>query len=84
MPALLEGAGALIYLGLLAATAYAVYLLARRPMPGAVPRAVSLLIAGIALVDAALLASVGALGPASAAVAGFAATLAAQRLIAGT
>jgi 4-hydroxybenzoate polyprenyltransferase len=62
----------------------AIFLLARRPMPGAVPRAVGLLIAGISLVDAAFLASIGALGPALLAVAGFAATLALQRHVPGT
>jgi hypothetical protein len=84
LPALGGGAAAIIYLALPAATAYAVYHLAARPVPGAVPRAVSLLIAGIALVDAALLASAGALAPAMVAVAGFALTLTAQRFIAGT
>lgn len=84
LPALGGGAAAIVYLALPAATAYAVYLLAARPVPGAVPRAVSLLIAGIALVDAALLASAGALAPALLAVAGFALTLTAQRFIAGT
>jgi hypothetical protein len=62
----------------------AIFLLARRPIPGAVPRAVGLLIAGISLVDAAFLASIDALGPALLAVAGFAATLALQRHVPGT
>ncbi len=53
-------------------------------MPDAVPRAVGLLIAGISLVDAALLAAVGALGPALVAVLGFPATLLLQRYIPGT
>jgi 4-hydroxybenzoate polyprenyltransferase len=53
-------------------------------MPGAVPRAVGLLIAGISLVDAAFLASLGAIIPAFVAVAGFVATLWLQRHIAGT
>jgi len=52
-------------------TAFAVYLLAKRPMPGSVPRAVGALIAGISLVDAALMASVGAVVPASMALIGF-------------
>ena len=54
------------------------------PMPGAVPRAVGALIAGISLVDAAFLAGIGAIMPACVAVAGFAATLFLQRYIAGT
>jgi 4-hydroxybenzoate polyprenyltransferase len=53
-------------------------------MPGAVPRAVGLLIAGISLVDATFLASIGAIQPALIAIAGFAATLLLQRHIAGT
>jgi 4-hydroxybenzoate polyprenyltransferase len=85
LPALREGAWALvILLGLLGWSAYAVYLLAKRPMPGAVPRAVGALIAGISLVDATFLAGIGAIMPAFAAVAGFVATMALQRYIAGT
>jgi 4-hydroxybenzoate polyprenyltransferase len=85
LPALQQGPLAiLVVLALIGASAYAVYLLARRPMPGAVPRAVGLLIAGISLVDAAFLAGIGATGPAVIAVAGFAATLLLQRHIAGT
>jgi 4-hydroxybenzoate polyprenyltransferase len=85
LPALQQGVWAiLIWLVLIGASAYAVYLLARRPMPGAVPRAVGLLIAGISLVDAAFLASLGAIIPAFIAVAGFVATLWLQRHIAGT
>ena len=53
-----------IYLALVGWTAYAVYLLAKRPMPGAVPRAVGALIAGISLVDATFLAGIGAIMPA--------------------
>ena len=73
-----------VYLALVGWTAYAVYLLARRPMPGAVPRAVGALIAGISLVDATFLAGIGAIMPALVAVAGFAATMLLQRSIAGT
>jgi 4-hydroxybenzoate polyprenyltransferase len=85
LPALRESAWAiLILLGLIGWSAYAVYLLAKRPMPGAVPRAVGALIAGISLADAAFLAGIGAIMPAVIAVAGFALTLFAQRYIAGT
>jgi UbiA prenyltransferase family protein len=85
LPALHEGAvGVAVYLALVACIGYAIYLLAKRPMPGAVSRAVGLLIAGISLVDAALLASAGATVPALMAVAGFGATLVFQKYIAGT
>lgn len=85
LPAWHQGAGAvLIYLALLGASAYAIYLLAKRPMPGAVPRAVGWLIAAISLVDAALLASIGAVGPAYLCAAGFGVTLLFQKYIAGT
>jgi 4-hydroxybenzoate polyprenyltransferase len=85
LPALREGFLAIaIYLLPIAATVYAVYLLAKRPMAGAVSRAVGLLIAGISLVDAAFLASGGAVGAALVAVVGFIATLAFQKYIAGT
>jgi len=85
LPALREGVWAnAIYLALLGWSAYAVYLLARRPMAGAVPRAVGALIAGISLVDATFLASIGAIMPALVAVAGFATTVVLQRHIAGT
>ena len=57
-------AAIVIYLALIGWTAYAVYLLAKRPMPGAVPRAVGALIAGISLVDATFLAGIGAIMPA--------------------
>jgi hypothetical protein len=79
------GPGAIaIYLLLLASIAAAVYLLAKRPVSGSVSRAVGWLIAGISLCDAALLASVDATTPAWIAVAGFFATLVAQRYVAGT
>ena len=65
-------------------TAAAVHLLIRRPVAGAVSRAVSWLIAGISLVDAAFLAGAGAVAAAALAILGCAATLAAQRYVAGT
>jgi 4-hydroxybenzoate polyprenyltransferase len=72
-----------VYLGLLGAVGWAIYLLITRP-PAGVPRAVGLLIAAVSLVDAAFIASVGAVGPALVAVAGFFATLGLQRYISGT
>ena len=72
-----------IYLCLAGAVGWAVYLLVARPA-GSVPRAVGLLIAAVSLVDAAFIASVGAMGPALVAVAGFFATLGLQRYISGT
>lgn len=85
LPALANGVVAiLVYLALVGCAAYAIYLLAARPMPGAVPRAVGLLIAGISLVDAALLAAAGQAMPALAAMFGFPATLLLQRYIPGT
>jgi 4-hydroxybenzoate polyprenyltransferase len=56
----------------------------RRRGPGDVPRAVVSLIAGIALLDAVLIAAAGAPGIAWLAVAAFALTLALQRLVPGT
>ena len=85
LPALQQGiAGAAIYLALVGAIAAALYLLAKRPMADAVPRAVALLIAAISLVDAAFLAGIGAIAPALVAVAGFVLTLTLQRYITGT
>lgn len=85
LPALREGpVAAFAYFTLIGCAAYAIYLLAARPMPGAVPRAVGLLIAGISLVDAALLAAAGQAMPALAAMLGFPATLLLQRYIPGT
>jgi 4-hydroxybenzoate polyprenyltransferase len=85
LPALRAGlVGIVAFLILIGWTAYAVYLLAKRPMPGAVPRAVGALIAGISLVDATFLASLGAIMPVLLAVAGFVATMLLQRHIAGT
>lgn len=65
-------------------TAAAVNLLVQRPVAGAVSRAVSWLIAGISLADAAFLAGTGAIAPVIIAVLCFAATLVAQKYIAGT
>jgi hypothetical protein len=73
-----------ICLVLAAWTGAAVLLLARRVCPGAVPRAVASLIAGISLADAAFLASIGAVAPALVAITGAAATLAAQKYVLGT
>jgi 4-hydroxybenzoate polyprenyltransferase len=85
LPAFQHGPLAIaIYLALVGATAYSVYLLAKRPFAAAVPTAVAWLIAAVSLVDAALLASVGASVAALVALAGFAATLVLQRYIAGT
>ena len=73
-----------ICLLLAVALARAVYWLVRRPAPGSISRAVAWLIAGISLVDAAFLAAAGALMPAAIAIGGFAATLMAQKHVAGT
>jgi len=56
----------------------------KRREPGDVPRAVVSLIAGIALLDAVLIAAAGAPGIAWLAVAGFVLTLGLQRLVPGT
>jgi UbiA prenyltransferase family len=56
----------------------------KRRRPGDVPRAVVSLIAGIALLDAVLIAAAGAPAIAWLAVAGFALTLALQRFVPGT
>jgi 4-hydroxybenzoate polyprenyltransferase len=82
-PALARPLGAVIYLGFLAWVGYAVSLLLRHERVD-IPRAVVSLIAGIALLDALLIASTGRTGPAVAAVAGFALTLALQRVVHGT
>ena len=85
LAALWNGALTIVVVLLLAGwTAAAVRLLVRRPMAGAVSRAVSWLIAGISLADAAFLAGTGAIAPVMLAIAGFAATLAAQKLVSGT
>jgi 4-hydroxybenzoate polyprenyltransferase len=80
-----QGPGAIAAFLLLAAwIAAAVYLLARWPGAGSVSRAVGWLIAGISLCDAAILASLGAIMPALAAIGGFFVTLVSQKYIAGT
>jgi hypothetical protein len=85
IPALEQGvAGSGIYLALVSAIVCALFLLAKRKMADAVPRAVGLLIAAISLVDAAFLAGIGAITPALIAVLGFALTLTLQRYITGT
>ena len=85
LPALREGTvSVVIYSALAGCEAYAIYLLAARPMPGAVPRAVGIMIAGISLVDAALLASNGAVGTALVAMIGFPATVLLQKFVPGT
>jgi len=85
IPALGKGPLAIaIYLVLNGSTAYAIYMLAKRPMPGAVSRAVGLLIAGISLVDAAFLAALGQIVPSLLAIVAFGSTLALQKYIAGT
>ncbi|MEM7023035.1 MAG: UbiA family prenyltransferase [Pseudomonadota bacterium] len=56
----------------------------KRREPGDVPRAVVSLIAGIALLDAVLIAAAGAPGVAWLAVGGFALTIGLQRLVPGT
>jgi 4-hydroxybenzoate polyprenyltransferase len=83
--ALIQGVLASVFYAVLVLwLACAVYLLIKRPRAGAVSRAVGWLIAGISLVDAAFLAGVGAIGAACWAVAGFVATLALHKQIAGT
>jgi 4-hydroxybenzoate polyprenyltransferase len=85
LPALGQGLTAVaVYAALAVACAYAIYLLQQRPFAGAVPKAVGWLIAGISLVDAALLAAAGAIETAIAAVCGFILTSIMQRYIAGT
>jgi 4-hydroxybenzoate polyprenyltransferase len=80
-----EGVAALaIYLTLAACIAFSIYLLAKRPGAGAVSRAVGLLIAGISLCDASIMASTGAVAPALVAVCGLPLTLVAQKYVAGT
>jgi 4-hydroxybenzoate polyprenyltransferase len=75
--------GALAFLLLLLVVLGAVWLLRRRES-GDVPLAVSLLLAGICLLDAVFLASAGATGLAWVAIAGFFLTAMLQRLIPGT
>ena len=75
--------GLVVWAALALAVALALRGLARRA-PGDVPRAVSLLIAGIALHDAIWMAGAGATFAAALAVLAFGLTLAAQRLVPGT
>jgi 4-hydroxybenzoate polyprenyltransferase len=85
LPALQQGVmSALLFFALLCATARAIYLLSARPMAGAVSRAVACLIAGISLIDAAFLASTGAILPGVIAAGGFGLTLGLHRYITGT
>ncbi|MEM1299572.1 MAG: UbiA family prenyltransferase [Pseudomonadota bacterium] len=80
----LEAPIALVFwAGLCAVVAFALHRLFRR-QPGDVPKAVVTMIAGISLYDAALIASTGATGLAALAAAGFALTLALQRVASGT
>jgi 4-hydroxybenzoate polyprenyltransferase len=84
-PAVQHGiVGIAVYVAVIANAGVALYLLARRPVPKSVPYAVGLLIAGLSLVDASFLASVGAITASAVAVGGFAATLVLQRYVAGT
>lgn len=80
-----QGPGAIaLYLLLAVWIAAAVWLIERRPAVGSVSRAVGWLIAGISLCDAAMLASIGAVMAALAAIGGFLVTLVLQKYIAGT
>jgi 4-hydroxybenzoate polyprenyltransferase len=84
-PAVQHGiVGIAVYAAVIANAGVALYLLALRPVPKSVPYAVGLLIAGLSLVDASFLASVGAITASAVAVGGFAATLVLQRYVAGT
>jgi hypothetical protein len=84
-PALGQGLFAvMVYLFLIACVAYSTHLLVARPLPGSVSRAVGILIAGICLVDAAFLASIGAVEAALAAALGFPATVLLQKFVPGT
>lgn len=76
----------MVVLPLVALTAWVVYALSllRRRKPGDVPRAVVSLIAGISVLDAMLLTSVGAVMLAWLAIAAFGATLVLQRWVSGT
>ncbi|MGQ0662036.1 MAG: UbiA family prenyltransferase [Pseudomonadota bacterium] len=76
-------AAGLLFMGFLAWTWFALSYLWRR-RPGDVPRAVASLIAGISLLDALIIADAGAPGIAWLAVAGFALTLALQRVVPAT
>ena len=82
LEALWSGVAAAYWVGLLAWVVFAISLLVRRPPQ--IPRAVVSFIAGIALVDALLVAAAGAPLWAVFGVAGFGATLLLQRFVAGT
>jgi 4-hydroxybenzoate polyprenyltransferase len=73
-----------IFASLAGWTGASVFLLAKRPAAGSVSRAVSWLIAGISLCDAALLSSVDAIAPALVAIGAFCFTLLSQKYVAGT
>lgn len=73
----------LFWAALAGVAAFALHRLFRRS-PGDVPKAVVTMIAGVSLYDAALIASTGAIGLAALAAAGFALTLALQRVASGT
>lgn len=72
-----------LWAGLIAVAGFALHRLFRRD-PGDVPKAVVTLIAGMALYDAVLIAGAGYALLALLALAGFALTLALQRLVSGT
>lgn len=73
----------IFWAGLAAVAAFALHRLFRRN-PGDVPKAVVTMIAGVSLYDAALIASTGATWLAVLAAAGFALTLALQKVASGT
>jgi 4-hydroxybenzoate polyprenyltransferase len=81
--ALANATAAMMLVLLVGWVGYAIFLLVRRA-PGDVPRAVISLIAGIALVDAVLLAGAGAPSVAWLAVAGCFLTMALQQVVSGT
>jgi len=78
-----DGVAALVWLALAVAIAAAVRLL-RGGAPRRIPRAVALMIAGISLLDALLIARAGASSTAVLALVGFPSTLALQRYVSGT
>lgn len=83
-PALAAGiAGSLLYAAFVAWVGAALAGL-RRPAPGAVPRAVVRLLAGLSLLDATLVAARGEPAAAGLAVAAFGLTLLLQRVVKGT
>lgn len=81
--AMRSGVGLAAYLALAAVVIGSVYLM-MRPGPKAIGRVVTLLIAGICLLDALFIAGVGQPVWAILAMLGFAVTLGAQRLVPGT